>query len=303
LFLEKLRNLHTLSSDFYSVILLPAALALLMIGMGLSLTMSDFRNIMVYPRSLLLGLFCQMLLLPAFAFAIAYFANLPPELKVGIVIIAVCPGGATSNLITYLLRGNVALAVSLTTVNSILTIFTIPMLTYVALFWIMGMGQTIKLPLALTVVKIFLITLLPVSIGVTIRYFRQDFARRIDKHLRYILPLLYGIIFVIAILGSKREHPDHLTDLYFQVVPWVLALNLGAMLTGFLLSRLLRRKVEDQITLTVEIGIQNTALAITVAGSSLFLNNYMMAIPAVVYGLLTFATAIIFGFLIKRYSA
>ena len=227
---------------------------------------------------------------------------LPPELEVGIIIISVCPGGATSNLITYLLRGNVALAVSLTTINSILTIFTIPMLTYVALFWIMGMGQTVALPLAPTVVKIFLITLLPVSIGVAIRYYRKEFALRIDKHLRYILPILYGIIFLIAIIGSREEHPDHLPELYLRVVPWVLLLNIGSMLIGFVLARLLKRPVNDQITLTVEVGIQNTALAITIAGSSLFLDNYLMAIPAVVYGFFTFATAVIFGFLVRRYS-
>jgi BASS family bile acid:Na+ symporter len=243
-----------------------------------------------------------MLLLPLIAFSIVYLANLPPELEVGIVLIAVCPGGATSNLITYLLRGNVALAVSLTTSNSILTIFTIPLLTYVALFWIMGMGQTVYLPLAQTVIKIFLITLLPVSTGVIIKYYRREFADRMDKYLRYILPLLYGIIFLIAIFGSRKEHPDHLTQLYLDCVPWVLALNFSSMGFGFLLARLFRRGVKDQITLTVEIGIQNTALAITIAASSLFLNNYMMAIPAVVYGIFTFATAVLFGLLIRRYS-
>ncbi len=273
-----------------------------MVGMGLSLTVNDFRNIVINPRSLIIGLVCQMILLPAIAFTIAYFSNLPPELKVGIIIISLCPGGASSNLITYMLRGNVALAVSLTTLNSILTIFTIPMLTYVALFWIMGMGQTVKLPLMLTIVKIFLVTLLPVSIGVLLRYFRNELAARLDKHLRYILPVIYGLIFIIAILGSKKEHPDHLTSLYLEVIPWVLILNIGSMAFGYLLARLSGRKVDDQITLTVEIGIQNTALAITVAGSSLFLNNYMMAIPAVVYGLFTFATAVLSGYLIRRYS-
>ena len=274
-----------------------------MIGMGLSLTIEDFRNIVIYPRSLIIGLFCQMILLPVIAFSIAYFADMPPELEVGIIIIAACPGGATSNLITYLLRGNVALAVSLTTANSILTIFTIPLLTFVALFWLMGAGQTVALPLIPTVIKIFLVTLLPVTVGVLIRYFKKEFADRIDKHLRYILPMIYGLIFIIAIIGSKREHPDHLTELYIQVVPWVLALNLGAMTLGFVLSKIFRRTANDQVTLTVEIGIQNTALAITIAGSSLFLNNYLMAIPAVVYGFFTFATAVLFGYLIRRFSS
>lgn len=273
-----------------------------MVGMGLSLTIDDFKGVMIYPRSLLIGLFSQMILLPVIAFAIAYLTDLPPELKVGIIIISVCPGGATSNLITYLLRGNVALAVSLTTANSILTIFSIPLITYVALFWLMGLGQTVSLPLAMTVVKIFLVTLVPVAIGVLIRYLKPDSAGKLDKHLRYILPSIYGLIFIMAILGSKREHPDHLTDLYVEVIPWVLILNIGAMTIGYLLSRLMRRDVKDQITLTVEIGIQNTALAITLAGSSLFLNNYVMAIPAVVYGFFTFATAVIFGYLIRRFS-
>ncbi len=273
-----------------------------MFGLGLSLTLEDFRRVVVNPRSLITGLFSQMILLPILAFTIAYMTSLPPVLKVGIIIVAVCPGGATSNLITYLLRGNVALAVSMTIVNSLLTMLTVPILVYISLFYFMGMGQTISLPLGPTIVKIFLITLLPTGMGVLTGYFKRNIALQLEKKLRYILPLIYGLIYIMAIYGSKQKNPGELSGEYLSVIPWALLLNLGGMIAGYLFARLMRLKLADQITLTVEVGIQNSALAVTIAGSSLFLNNYQMAIPAVVYGLFTFLTAVIFGYFVKRFS-
>lgn len=273
-----------------------------MFGLGLSLTLVDFRNVVIYPRSLIIGLISQMLILPAFAFVLATQSRLEPELKIGLVIIAACPGGATSNLITYLLRGNVALSISITLVNSLLTLFSIPFFVYVALFWFMGLGQTINMPLGLTILKVFYITLLPISLGIFVRFRKKDIAERLEKKLRVILPVIYGFIFIIAILGSRQEHPSDLSSFYFKIIPFVLALNVVPMAAGFLMARLLRVPVGDQVSLAVEIGIQNSALAITIAGSSLFLNNYVMAIPAVVYGLVTFSTSFLFGWGIKRFS-
>ena len=273
-----------------------------MFGLGLSLTLEDFRHIVVFPRSLIIGLISQMLILPAFAFFLATQSGLEPELQIGLVIIAACPGGATSNLITYLLRGNVALSISITLINSILTLFSIPFLVYVALFWFMGLGQTINMPVGLTILKVFYITLLPISLGIFVRFRKRDIAERLENKLRILLPVIYGFIFIVAIIGSRQEHPSELSSIYFKVIPFVLALNLGTMTAGFVMGRLLRVPVGDQVSLAVEIGIQNSALAITIAGSSLFLHNYMMAIPAVVYGLVTFSTSFLFGWGIKRFS-
>jgi BASS family bile acid:Na+ symporter len=291
-----------LESDFFSAVLLPVSLGMLMLGMGLSLTIEDFRQVVVHPRSLITGLISQMILMPLVAFAITRIAILPQEIKVGFIIIAICPGGATSNLISYILRGNVALAISMTTVNSLLTIFTIPLILYFALHYYLDVTKLIPLPLGPTIIKIFYITLLPTSIGVLIRYFRREFALKLEDHLRYILPILYGIIFVIAILGTKKVHPTELPGIYYHVAPWGLLLNLVGMSLGLIMARIYRLKIPDQISLTVEIGVHNSALAITIAGSALFLNNYVMAIPAIVYGLFSFLTTLFFGYAVKRLS-
>lgn len=275
---------------------------MLMFGIGLSLTVDDFRKIAVRPRSLFAGLASQMLLLPLIAFFIAASVNLPPELKVGIVIIAVCPGGATANLITYLLRGNVALSISITILNSFLTLVTIPALVYLALVWQMGIGHSVDLPVGLTILRMFYITLLPISFGIILRNKQKGFAMKLEKRMRFILPVLFGFIYLIAIMGSRQEYPGELSGLYIKILPWVALLNIGSMSFGFILSKTLKLHKGDQISLTVEVGIQNSALAITIAGSALFLNNYLMAIPAIVYGMFTFFSALIFGYLIKRFS-
>jgi len=287
---------------FFSVFMLPTALGLLMFGMGLSLTIEDFRRILINPRSLLAGLFSQMVLLPVLAFTIASISGLSPELKVGLIVIAACPGGATSNLITYLLRGNVALSISLTSVNSFLTLITTPLLVFLGLYLFIGDGQSVNLPLLPTIFKIFYITILPTSIGIYIRYRKPGFAINAEKPLRVILPVLYGIIYFIAILGGKAEQPVQLFNVYISVLPWAIAMNLIGMSLGFLLARSLRKNISTQITLAVEVGIQNSALAITIASSALFLNNYTMAIPSVVYGFFTFVSAVLFGLAIRRWG-
>lgn len=303
LFLDRFAELiySILGVDFTSAFLLPTALGLLMFGIGLSLTIEDFKRVLVHPAGLFLGLFGQLVLLPALAFGIASLAGLPPELKVGIVIIAACPGGATSNLITYLLKGNVALSISMTTVNSVMTLITTPLLIFFGLYLFLGEGQTVQLPIGMTVLKIFYITLLPTSIGIFIRYKRTEFAQKLEKPLRYILPILYGIIYIVAIMGGSRsDYPVGFMETYLAVVPWVMGLNVSGMLLGYIFARILKMNNPTQITLSVEIGIQNSALAITIASSAMFLNNYYMAVPAIVYGFFTFASAVVFGFIIKR---
>jgi BASS family bile acid:Na+ symporter len=289
-----------LETDFISRFLLPTALALLMFGMGLSLSIEDFKKVFIYPKGLIAGLVSQIIILPSLAFLIADLANLPPELKVGIMIIAACPGGATSNLITYLLRGNVALSISMTTLNSFLTLVTTPLLIFFALLLFLGEGEQVQLPIIPTIFKIFYITLLPTSLGILIRYHRKGFAQRLEKPLRYILPILYGIIYLVAIFGSREEGPSGLISSYVSVAPWVIGLNLFGMSFGFFIGKVLRQSVRNQITLAIEVGIQNSALAITIASSAIFLDNFYMSIPAIVYGFFTFASAVVFGLIIKK---
>ena len=272
-----------------------------MFGIGLSLTIKDFHQIFIKPRKLIIGLTGQMIILPIIAFAFASWMDLPPEIKVGFVIIAACPGGATSNLITYLLRGNVALSISLTTINSFITLITVPIIIFFGLYLFMGEGESIRMPIGKTILNIFIITIIPVTAGILLKYFRPVIATRIEKPGRFVLPILFFVIYLTAVyLGSEKGGEEGVSFLYFKIIPWALALNILGMTTGLFSAKWFGYSKETQITLSVEIGIQNSALAITIASSALFLGNATMAIPAIVYGLFTFISALVFGFIIKR---
>ncbi|MBU1719590.1 MAG: bile acid:sodium symporter family protein [Bacteroidetes bacterium] len=275
-------------------------LAFIMFGVGLTLSLKDFRSVFIHPRALIAGLFAQMILLPVIAFAVAEICSLSPELKTGLIIISVCPGGATSNLITYLLKGDAALAVSLTITNSILILFSIPAVIFLALSHYMLQEKFIELPIASTVLNIFLMAILPVAIGVMIRNRRPVLAKNVERPMKYIMPALLGIIFLIAAMQENPETEQTSADLIISVLPWVAILNLGAMFAGYFTARVMKLGKDRQISLAVEVGIQNSALAITIASNPLFLGNAIMAVPALAYGLITFITAIIFGILINK---
>lgn len=286
-----------------STYILPSVLALIMLGMGLSLTSQDFKNILLHPRQVFVGLICQMLLLPMIAIGIAYasgWAGLPPELQVGIVLIAACPGGAVSNLITYLLNGNVALSVSLTTLNSFLVIFSIPIIIRLALLLFMGSdSKEIVLPFWDTVLQILLMTVIPCIIGIYIRSKSTRMAVALEQPLKYAMPILLALAMLGAIfLENGDAQTVSLLD-YAGVSLFVLALNVAGMLLGYYVAYWQKLGKDNQITIAIEVGLQNTGLAITVATSSMFLGSQVMAIPASIYALFTFFSAVIFGLLVK----
>ncbi len=286
-----------------STYILPAVLALIMLGMGLSLTSQDFRNILLHPRQVFVGLICQMLLLPAIAIGIAYgagWAGLPPELQVGIVLIAACPGGAVSNLITYLLNGNVALSVSLTTLNSFLVIFSIPSVVKIALAIFMGSGsKDIVLPFWDTVLQILLMTVIPCIVGIYIRSKSPRWAAALEQPLKYAMPILLALAMLGAIfLENGDAHTVSILD-YAGVSFFVLILNVVGMFLGYYVAYWQKLGKDNQITIAIEVGLQNTGLAITVATSAMFLGSQVMAIPASIYALFTFFSAIIFGLMVK----
>ena len=188
--------------NIFSSILLPITIAVITLGMGLSINASDFRNVFTHPRAITIGICCQMLLLPAIAFAIAALSNIDPIYKVGLIIISASPGGATSNLVTYLLNGNVALSISMTVINSIITLITIPVIVSLGLFYFTSAEADISLPVGTTILKIFLVTILPASAGVSIRHYFHDLADKLQKPLHYILPLLLLAIYAGVILGT-----------------------------------------------------------------------------------------------------
>jgi bile acid:Na+ symporter, BASS family len=281
-----------MQSNLFTAVLLPLALAIVMLGMGLSLVPEDFRRITRYPKAVAVGTVCQILLLPLIGALIALVVPMQPAIAVGLIVLAVCPGGPSSNLITYLARGDVALSVTLTAVSSIISVFTIPLLTNLALQYFMGKSAAIALPIGSTMLQIFLITLLPTAIGMAIRHQFPDTARRLEKQMGRLAAGLLALIIVLLLVREGSKLPGFLV----QVGIGVVLLNLLAMLAGFLAGKLFRLPLAQQICIAIEVGIQNGTLAITITAG--LLNNPDMAVPAAVYSLLMYVTgfgAILYG--------
>jgi BASS family bile acid:Na+ symporter len=285
--------------SIFSEIFLPVTLAVITLGMGLSLTESDFRNIFAHPQALITGLCCQMILLPVIAFFIARVSQIDPLFKVGLMIIAACPGGATSNLITYLLRGNVALSISMTALNSIITLVTIPLVVTLSLAFFIHQDANIHLNVGETIINVFLITLLPAFAGTRIRKWKPLFADGLERPLKVILPILLALIFLGVVFIDRGTESATVND-FFTILPFTVALNVFAMVTGLLIARIARMRLKDRYTISVEVGLQNSALAIFVAAT--LLRSHSMALVPVVYGSFTFFSTLLFGWIVKRFS-
>ena len=287
--------MHALFSDIF----LPITLGIITLGMGLSLTERDFKNIFLHPRAVTTGLISQMLLLPLVAFFIAGISNIDPLFKVGLMTIAACPGGATSNLVTYILRGNVALSISMTAINSLITLITIPLVLTLSLEFFIHQDASIRLNVGETMLNVFLITLLPAFLGTRIRKWKPVLADGVERYLKVILPLLLALIYAGVVFIDREGEPATMQD-FFTIFPYAMALHLVAMGTGLLVSRLARLKARDRMTIAIEVGLQNSALAIFVATT--LLQSQTMSLVPVVYGAFTFFTTLLFGWIVKKLS-
>ena len=284
-----------MSQSVLTAVLLPVALGIIMLGLGLSLSLADFKRVLVYPRAVLVGLFCQMALLPLACFGIAVAFELPGPLAVGLMLLAASPGGTTANLYSHLYKGDVALNVTLTAVNSLLSLFALPFIVNFALSHFMGTSTTLPLQFD-KVAQVFAIVLGPVSIGMVIRARWPSVALRLDKPVR-IASAVFLVLIIAATLIKEREHVLG----YFQQVGLpALVFNLASMGVGYVIPRLLRVNARQSIAIGMEVGIHNGTLAMAIALSPTLLNNDAMAIPAAVYSLIMFFTAAGFGWLVSR---
>jgi bile acid:Na+ symporter, BASS family len=273
-----------MQSSVFTVVLLPLALAIVMLGMGLSLLPEDFQRITRYPRAVAVGTVCQTLVLPLLGALIARVVPMEPVMAVGLVVVAVCPGGPSSNLMTYLARGDVALSVTLTAVSSIVTVFTIPLFTNLALQHFLGEGAAIALPIGTTMLQIVLITLLPTAIGMAIRHRFPGTARRLEKQMGRLAGGLLALIILLLFVREAPKLPGFLAQMGLAIA----LLNVLAMLAGFLAGRLFRLPLAQQVCIAIEVGIQNGTLAIAITAG--LLNNPDMAVPAAVYSLLMYVS-------------
>ncbi len=284
-------------------ILVNIALGIIMLGIGISLTFKDFKNLFIRPKPIIVGFLSQIIILPLISFTIASISHLPAAMKVGIVIIAICPVGASSNLIVHLFKGNVALSISLTVINSILTPISIPIIANIALSVFMHENANISLSVFESILQIASNVILPATIGILIRHFYENFAKKIEKPLKFILPIILGIVFTFKIFFGEANAENNITfSEIIEIAPYVLGLNIIGMFSGYYIARSFRLASRYRLTIAIEVGLQNTALALVVAGN--MLNNYTMEKPILVYALLTFFSAIAFAwyFSAKTYN-
>lgn len=277
-----------MQASLFTTVFLPLALAIIMLGLGLSLTKEDFKRVLVYPRAVFVGLLAQMLLLPAVAYGLAKGLDLPPELAVGLMLLAASPGGATANLFSHLAHGDVALNITLTATNSLLSLFTLPFFINMSLNAFMGEDKAIPLQTG-KVVSVVLIILIPVLIGMAIRKKKPDLATRLDKPVRII-----SAVFLFSIIGATVVNEgDNLWTMFRVAGVAALVFNLASMGVGYLLPRLFQVPEKQAVAIGMEIGIHNGTLAITIA--STLLGNPKMAIAPAIYSLIMFVTATLFG--------
>ncbi len=278
-----------------STYFMPATLVVIMLGLGLSLTLADFRRVLLFPRAIFIGLVCQMLLVPVLCYGLAVAFALPPIFAVGMMLLAASPGGAAANLFSHLARGDVALNLTLTAVNSLLSLLTLPFLVNLSLTLFMGEGKILPLQ-SDKILQVFAMVLVPVSIGMLIRHRRPAFALRVDRPFRIISAVFLALVVAAAVIKERAL----IGSAFEEVGLAALCFNLGSMALGYGFPRLLRLNQRQSIAIGMEVGIHNGALAITIASSPHLLNSSQMAIPPAIYSLIMFVTAGIFGWLLQR---
>lgn len=283
-----------MESNFLSAVFLPLALFFIMMGMGLGLKIVDFKRVLVEPKGVILGLVAQLIVLPLVGFVLASIFPLTPELAVGVIILAACPGGATSNVISYLVRGNVALPITLTAISSLVTIISIPLVINLGMQMFMGADTTLQLPILTTITQIAVITLLPISLGMFINKSQPRLAAKLENIVKWLSLFFLGLI----IFGLLLKERANLLPFFLQVGGVTLSLNLITMFLGYAIATFAKLDDKSRKTITVEVGIQNGTLAITIA--STLLNTPSMAIPAAIYSLLMFLTSAGFAFLVRN---
>ena len=274
-------------------VFLPLALAFIMFSLGLTLVVDDFRRVFTRPKAMLVGLVGQMLLVPLFAFVVARAWGLAPEMAVGLMILAACPGGVSSGLLTHLARGDTALSISLTAVTSVAAVLTVPFVVDLSMREFMQTGVSVDFPLLKMVRGVFLLTTVPVLLGMGLKAWRPALALRLEHPTGRLATLLFVLIVLATFVSQRRVLLDNLGS----IGPAAMLLNLVIIAAGFAMAAaagLLRR---DRIAVATECGLQNAGLGIFIAAS--VMQSPAMTVPSVVYALLMNFGAIGFVLLMR----
>ena len=275
-------------------VILPVALAFIMFSLGLGLTLSDFFRVFKQPGDFLLGFVCQVFLLPLVALALVIAWGLPPELGIGVMIIAAAPGGVTSNLLTSYARGDVALSISLTAVVSVVGVITVPAVVLLSYPVIMGDAAGFPISVSNLAFKVFLIVTVPVLAGLGVRHFFSSLAIRFGQTAKRISTVL----FVLVLVGAIAKERDNIVEYFAQAGLITLVLNIAMMALAYFVARFLASGVQQRIAISIECGLQNGTLAIAVAVA--VFGGGLAVIPAATYSLIMFATSLLFILFLRK---
>ncbi len=272
----------------------PIALALIMLGLGLGLTIQDFTRVAKQPKDFLVGLICQLILLPIIAFILIKIFNTPMELALGVMIIAAAPGGVTSNVLTKFANGDVALSVSLTAIISLISIISVPFIVFKSADFLQVSYASSEISMIGISLKMFLVVTLPVIIGMLIRKFATNFVSKNTLLIQRISIILFAIVF----LAIWVEEWENIISYLSQAGLITLVLNIVMMIVGFYVAKMFASGAKQRKSISLECGLQNGTLAVFVA-SQIF-SDIVYLIPTAAYALIMFVTSILFVFFVKN---
>ncbi|SVC40650.1 uncharacterized protein METZ01_LOCUS293504 [marine metagenome] len=272
----------------------PIALALIMLGLGLGLTIQDFTRVAKQPKDFLVGLICQLILLPIIAFILIKILNTPMELALGVMIIAAAPGGVTSNVLTKFAKGDVALSVSLTAIISLISIVSVPFIVFKSADLLQVSYASSEISMTGISLKMFLVVTLPVIIGMIIRKLATNFVSTNALLIQRISIILFAIVF----LAIWVEEWENIISYLSQAGLITLVLNIVMMIVGFYVAKMFASGAKQRKCISLECGLQNGTLAVFVA-SQIF-SDIVYLIPTAAYALIMFVTSILFVFFVKN---
>jgi len=272
----------------FQTIIIPFGLFLVMMGLGLTLSVDDILRVIIMPKAVLTGLVGQLVLLPLVAFGLAFLLNPAPVIAIGLILLAACPGGITSNAYVFASRGDIALSVTLTTVASLFTVVTMPLLAWLALSTFAGESEMLEVPVSNMMRSLAQLTVLPIAIGMSIRKFKPVFAEKMVEPVRKMAIA----ILIMVIITNTYFSIDTLKQYFLQAGMVALILNVTCMTMGYGLTRLAKLNVDQTISITYEVGLQNLSLALVLANTLLGVPDY--AAVTLIYGFFMKFTALSF---------
>ena len=272
----------------------PLALALIMLALGLGLTVQDFLRVAKQPKDFLVGLICQLILLPFIAFLLLKIFNLPTEIALGVMIIAAAPGGVTSNVLTKFANGDVALSISLTAIISLISIFSVPFIVFKSADLLKVSEISNEISMIGISMKMFLVVTMPVIIGMIIRKFATNFVTSRSKLIERFSVLLFVIVFAAIWI----EEWENILSYIQQAGLITLVLNITMMIIGYYVAKLLASGIEQRKSISLECGLQNGTLAVFV--SSQLFNDITYLIPTATYAIIMFLTSLFFVFFVRK---